>query len=504
MGNNRRVEPVTTLLVLSIRDTSRDDGYAFECKAVRLVHVAPARSTPLGSQRAGLFRCNPRIEPRNPIYRYSVVVFSEDMPVLFSSRRCVAHDRPATSFVSVPLFQRHLKPQLSTERPCSQVVTIRLEHHFFHQHQHSESLVFKQLWIRKRGFRENDCRLVMIGQWLGFSGTVGKIQVNWEDGAWARGNFGSVYTGTRHETGESVVVKLAPSVDRLARSLLEVERYMNQKLTASDDILMTPRRWARYVGDVDIPAMDAPEDVVEKNAPFALVWTKEGTGETLEDYLSGRPRSALSAALGTNDGYGHRASLCCASFRVVVGELLRALVQLQDCGIMHRDVKPRNIVVVPDSNDGAPLKLIDFGSACDWRSLLKRGFDPERATCDPTYAAPETFLSPIRPDRFDVFSVALIGLRVLIPALRGEERLRECLSLWRSKYRWNVQEWVAEIAKAESSQTNEHLFCEQEDLGAQLKRLQEDTALLGLLSAMLRETPMTRISAERALSLYDF
>lgn len=87
---------------------------------------------------------------------------------------------------------------------------------------------------------------------------------------------------------------------------------------------------------------------------------------------------------------------------------------------MHRDVKPANILVAPGKK--VPLKLIDFGSSCDTGNLFwSRGVN----TLDPLYAAPEQRLSVFAPEKFDVFSVGMIGLSVLLPSFAGGSRLRE-------------------------------------------------------------------------------
>jgi serine/threonine protein kinase len=340
-------------------------------------------------------------------------------------------------------------------------------------------------------------------------GKTEDIVVHWDAGELARGSFGILYRGEHRLTGTPLVIKTASANDAFARSLLETERYINRKLDEgvanNGRVASEPRRWARYIGDVRVPGMSPPVPIARSRAPIALVWHKEGSGETLEDYLSAKPAEALANALGTSDFSAGSVRLFRSTFRRVVGELLRALVQLQERGIMHRDVKPANIIVVPRASDNAPLKLIDFGSACDWRSIWKRGFDPNRATCDPLYAAPELFLSPLRPDRFDVFSVGLIGLRVLVPTLHNEDRLRECATQLRTRYQWDVEAWIRDQAKKSS-----RLGRQLETLGAgdnlsqQVSLIADDPALLHVLRAMLRESPFARVSAARALEIYDF
>lgn len=67
-----------------------------------------------------------------------------------------------------------------------------------------------------------------------------------------------------------------------------------------------------------------------------------------------------------------------------------------------------------------------MGSCCDWSSPFKRGIRTH--TLDPLYGAPEQRLSLAAPFAFDVFSLALVGLRVLLPAYASEARLRELRS----------------------------------------------------------------------------
>lgn len=81
-----------------------------------------------------------------------------------------------------------------------------------------------------------------------------------------------------------------------------------------------------------------------------------------------------------------------------------------------RDIKPENVLVVPNDPAGAPFKVIDFGSSCDWSSPFKKGLG--LATCDPIYTAPEKRLSIFRPAyRFDVYSIGLIALRCALPSI---------------------------------------------------------------------------------------
>jgi hypothetical protein len=116
-------------------------------------------------------------------------------------------------------------------------------------------------------------------------------------------------------------------------------------------------------------------------------------------------------------------------------------------------------------------------------------------TIDPLYAAPEKRLCPFAPDRFDVFSVALIGMRVLLPSFSSERTMREFRNRLQAvdydlgRYR---NELCAPTDIMSAGMTGElaQLFNNRNALAARIA---------DLLSAMLRKNPANRISARRAL-----
>jgi hypothetical protein len=83
-------------------------------------------------------------------------------------------------------------------------------------------------------------------------------------------------------------------------------------------------------------------------------------------------------------------------------ELLEALAHIHRAGILHRDVKPSNIVIEPDGT----AKLIDFGIALprDATSLTNTGLilGTER------YAAPEVMEGRPATERSDLYSAGLV------------------------------------------------------------------------------------------------
>lgn len=71
----------------------------------------------------------------------------------------------------------------------------------------------------------------------------------------------------------------------------------------------------------------------------------------------------------------------------VVTEAGRGLVALHERGIVHRDIKPQNVIV---SEPERKIKLIDLGAAADLRVGIN--YVPNEFLLDPRYAPPEQYI----------------------------------------------------------------------------------------------------------------
>ena len=71
---------------------------------------------------------------------------------------------------------------------------------------------------------------------------------------------------------------------------------------------------------------------------------------------------------------------------VLAHQLLTLCQHLVEQGICHRDIKPGNLLICPETRQ---IKLIDFGAAAAVGLEERVGFDSERGPCDEKYHAPE-------------------------------------------------------------------------------------------------------------------
>jgi len=110
-----------------------------------------------------------------------------------------------------------------------------------------------------------------------------------------------------------------------------------------------------------------------------------------------------------------RGSLPEAVTRHVLGQLASAIAYAHEAGIVHRDIKPNNVMVTRDGS----VKLMDFGVA--------RRLDAETTTQGllgtPRYMAPEQMTGVAVGTQTDLFALGLVVFEILSgkPLFKGED-----------------------------------------------------------------------------------
>lgn len=177
-----------------------------------------------------------------------------------------------------------------------------------------------------------------------------------------------------------------PEIDRsLALKVLKSE------LCVDDEYLSRFLREAKTAGALSHPNIVTVYDVGKiENNPYIIMELLQGRhlGELLEEQTVLPIDTAL----------------------VILIQLARALDYAHRCGVIHRDIKPDNIVVLPD---GETIKVADFGIA-----RVSRGDDAGKTMIGsvmgtPRYMSPEQALGKEADGRADLFALGVVMYEML-------------------------------------------------------------------------------------------
>lgn len=118
------------------------------------------------------------------------------------------------------------------------------------------------------------------------------------------------------------------------------------------------------------------------------IWMEHIRGRTLEDFLQERGTFGAPEAI-----------------RIGI-DLCRALAAVHNAGLVHRDVKTRNVV----RDDDGRTVLMDFGAGLDVRS---EGHDADGITGTPIYLAPEVLRGEAASPRSDIYGLGVALYRLV-------------------------------------------------------------------------------------------
>jgi hypothetical protein len=114
----------------------------------------------------------------------------------------------------------------------------------------------------------------------------------------------------------------------------------------------------------------------------------------------------------------------------VLDQLCRALAEAHALGLIHRDVKPSNVLLCERGGEGDVAKILDFGLV---KNLRAEG-DAARThdgmlTGTPLYISPESISAPEKVEtRSDIYSLGALGYFLLVgaPVFEGKSVVEVC------------------------------------------------------------------------------
>ncbi|KAK7382883.1 hypothetical protein VNO80_02032 [Phaseolus coccineus] len=292
--------------------------------------------------------------------------------------------------------------------------------------------------VGRRNLKRSD---FVVGEKLG-EGSFGVVYSGVLVPKNGNGNDGSLDVVQKRGRGKATQVE-AKSKDKVILKKVKVgiqgaeefgdyEEWFNYRLSRA-----APETCADFLGSF---VADQTNSQFTKGGKW-LVWKFEGD-RTLADYMKDRnfPSNLESVMFGRVLQGVDSSKRNALIIKQIMRQIITSLRKIHDTGIVHRDVKPANLVVTKRGQ----IKLIDFGAATDLR--IGKNYVPNRTLLDPDYCPPElyvlpeetpspppepiaAFLSPIlwqlnSPDLFDMYSAGIVLLQMAIPSLRSSAALK--------------------------------------------------------------------------------
>ncbi|KAI5105922.1 glycogen synthase kinase-3 alpha [Silurus meridionalis] len=172
--------------------------------------------------------------------------------------------------------------------------------------------------------------------------------------------------------------------------------------------------------------------------------------------------------------------------KVYMYQLFRSLAYIHSQGVCHRDIKPQNLLVDPET---AVLKLCDFGSA----KQLVRGEPNVSYICSRYYRAPELiFGATDYTSNIDIWSAGCVLAELLLgqpifPGDSGVDQLVEIIKVLGTPTREQIREMNPNYTEFKFPQIKAHPW-------TKVFKPRTPPEAISLCSRLLEYTPVTRLS----------
>jgi len=205
-----------------------------------------------------------------------------------------------------------------------------------------------------------------------------------------KGAFGTVFKAKCEETGEIVAIK----------KVLQDSRFKNRELQI-------------------LKQLDHPNIIKLKNYFYSASHLKDLNLNVVMECIP----QTLSNFIKTS--FISKVPMHPLTIKLYSYQILKSLSYIHSLGIAHRDIKPQNILIDPDTNF---LKVCDFGSA---KKLVKTEINISYI-CSRYYRAPELIFSAVDYTfAIDVWSVGCIIAELVLtkPLFMGEDSVDQIVEI---------------------------------------------------------------------------
>lgn len=208
--------------------------------------------------------------------------------------------------------------------------------------------------------------------------------------------------------------------EQLALERTVAVKVLHRRLVADDDARMRFTLEARAASRLEHPHVVAIHDLDE---------LEDGRPYLVMEFLRGHSLATVLAREG---------AIPVARSLRLVGQVLAALAEGHSFGIVHRDVKPENVVLEATRAGGDHAKLVDFGLAF-WRGRSQEE-GAEWVCGTPEYVSPESVRGETVDARSDLYSTGIMLFELLTggrpfnaatPALTGLRHLSDPIPRFR-------------------------------------------------------------------------
>lgn len=199
-----------------------------------------------------------------------------------------------------------------------------------------------------------------------------------------KGAIGRVYRARRVQIGDEVAIK-----------------FLHKQYVADQEARQRFRREAKAVGQIHHPNIVVIHEVGETN-------DKNRSAYIVMELVEGRSLKSLLEATGKFPV--NRAV-------ALMFEICKGVGAAHRNGVVHRDLKPDNVIVCPEEDEVETVKVLDFGLA----KLREAANDPKISRADtilgtPLYMSPEQWQGSNVDARSDVYSLSAMFYEMITGA----------------------------------------------------------------------------------------